>query len=229
MSNAAELKVLSSLAIKEAYLELLPQFERDSGRQVTTVWTGTVDIMKRMAAGEIFDLVIIATPSLEELVKQGKLVPGVDLVKSGVGIAVPAGAAKPDVSSSDALKKALLAAKSVGYSTGPSGVYLAGVFTRMGIADDIAPKVKQVPTGGSVGTLLASGEVELGFQQQSELIHFPGVDYVGPLPPEIQNITVFAGGIHAKANDPEGAKALVNLLTGPTAIPVIKKHGLEPG
>lgn len=230
-ANAAEIKVLSSNAIKEAYLELVPGFERVTEHKVATTWAGTVEIMKRMQAGETFDLIIMAGPSLDELVKLGKIVPGsrVDLVKSGVGVAVRAGAPKPDISSSDAVKKALLAARSIGFSTGPSGVYLAGLFQRMGIADEIKPKLKQVPPGVPVGTIIASGEAEIGFQQVSELIHVAGIDYLGPLPADIQRITVFSGGIHTGAKQADAAKALVKFLTAPAAVPVIKKHGLEPG
>lgn len=230
-ATAAEIKVLSSNAIKEAYLELVPGFERATEHKVATIWAGTVEIMKRMQAGETFDLIIMAGPSLDELVKLGKIVPGsrVDLVRSGVGVAVRAGAPKPDISSSDAVKKALLAARSIGFSTGPSGVYLAGLFQRMGIADEIKPKLKQVPPGVPVGTIIASGEAEIGFQQMSELIHVAGIDYLGPLPADIQRITVFSGGIHTGAKQADAAKALVKFLTAPAAVPVIKKHGLEPG
>jgi molybdate transport system substrate-binding protein len=230
-ATAAEIKVLSSNAIKETYLELVPGFERVTEHKVATIWAGTVEIMKRMQAGETFDLIIMAGPSLDELVKLGKIVPGsrVDLVRSGVGVAVRAGAPKPDISSSDAVKKALLAARSIGFSTGPSGVYLAGLFQRMGIADEIKPKLKQVPPGVPVGTIIASGEAEIGFQQMSELIHVAGIDYLGPLPADIQRITVFSGGIHTGAKQADAAKALVKFLTAPAAVPVIKKHGLEPG
>jgi molybdate transport system substrate-binding protein len=231
MADAAEIKVLASNAIKEAYLELVPQFEKTSENQVVTTWAGTVDIMKRMAAGETFDLVIMSGASLDELVKRGNIVPGtrVDLVKSGVGVAVRTGAPKPDISSGDALKKTLLSAKSIGLSTGPSGVYVAGLFQRMGISDEIKPKLKQVPPGVPVGTIIASGEAEIGFQQVSELIHVAGIDYIGPLPADVQHITVFSGGIHAGAKQPDAAKALVKFITAPAAVPVIKKHGLEPG
>lgn len=208
-ATAAEIKVLSSNAIKETYLELVPGFERVTEHKVATTWAGTVEIMKRMQAGETFDLIIMAGPSLDELVKLGKIVPGsrVDLVKSGVGVAVRAGAPKPDISSSDAVKKALLAARSIGFSTGPSGVYLAGLFQRMGIADEIKPKLKQVPPGVPVGTIIASGEAEIGFQQVSELIHVAGIDYLGPLPADIQRITVFSGGIHTGTKQADAAKA----------------------
>jgi molybdate transport system substrate-binding protein len=230
MANAAEIRVLSSNAIKEAYLELVPQFEKQSGHKVSTTWAPTVDIMKRMAAGETFDLVIMSADGIEKLSADGKLVGSrTDLVKSGIGVAVRKGAAKPDLSSGEAVKQALLAAKSIGYSTGPSGVYLAGLFARMGIADAIKPKVKVVTPGVPVGTLVASGEVELGFQQVSELLPVAGIDYVGPLPGDIQHISVFAGALHKGATNANGAKAWVSFLTAPAAVPVIKSKGLEPG
>jgi molybdate transport system substrate-binding protein len=157
MANAAEVKVLASNALKEAYLELVPAFERTTEHKVATTWAGTNDIMKRMAAGETYDLVIMAGPAIDELIKQGKVVAGsrVDLAKSGVGIAVRAGAPKPDISSGDAVKRALLAAKSIAHSSGPSGVYLAELFQRMGIADEIKPKIKQTTPGLPVGEVVA--------------------------------------------------------------------------
>ena len=223
-----EIKVLSSLATREAYLELVPQFERGTGNRVATTWAGTVDIMKRMSAGEIFDLVIVSSTSVDELIKQGKISGRrIDLAKTGIGVAVRAGTRKPDISSAGALKQSLLASKTVGYSTGPSGVYLAGVFERMGIAAEVKAKTRQVPSGGTVGPIIASGEAEIGFQQISELVHVPGVDFVGPLPPDIQHVTVFSAGLHAGAKQPNAAKALIDFLTAPGAAAVIKKAGLE--
>jgi molybdate transport system substrate-binding protein len=224
-----EINVLSSLAHREAYLELVPQFERSSGHKVSTTWAGTLDIMKRLAAGDIFDLVIVSSTSVDELIKQGKIVGSrVDLAKTGIGVAVRAGARKPDIDSADALKRALLAAKTVGYSTGPSGVYLAGLFERMGIAAEVKAKTRQVPSGGTVGPIIASGEAEIGFQQVSELVHVPGVDFVGPLPAEIQHVTVFSCGIQSGAKNPDAARALVGHLTAPATLTVYKKHGLDP-
>ena len=231
MANAVEIKVLASNAIKEAYLELVPGFEKATEHRVATTWAGTNDIMKRMQAGETFDLVIMAGPSIDELIKQGKIVAGsrVDLAKSGVGIAVRAGAPKPDISSGDALKRALLAARSIAYSSGPSGVYLAGLFQRMGIADEIKTKIKQTSPGSPVGEVIARGEAEIGFQQISELLPIAGIDYLGPLPAEIQHITVFSGGVHTGAKEPDAARTLVKFITAPAAVPVIKKKGMEPG
>ncbi len=172
--HAAEIRVLSTQATEQAYRELVPQFEKASGHKVTTVFTGTLDANKRLAAGETYDLLIMSAPSIEEHIKAGKVVAGsrVDLAKSGVGVGVKAGAPKPDISTTEALKRTLSAANTIGYSTGPSGIYMIGVFQRMGIADEIKHKLKQTPTGVFVGSIIASGEAEIGFQQVSELSHF---------------------------------------------------------
>jgi molybdate transport system substrate-binding protein len=225
-----EIKVLSSIATREAYLELVPQFERASGHKVSTTWAGTTAIMQRMAAGETYDLVMISSTELGELTRQGKIVSGsrADLAKSGIGIAVRAGAPHPDVSSSAALKQALLAAKTVGYTSGPSGVYMASLIERMGIAAEVKPKHRTVPSGGTVGTIVASGDAEIGFQQVSELVHIPGIDYIGPLPADVQCITVFSCGLQTGAPQPDAAKALVEFLTTPAAVAVMQKHALEP-
>ena len=229
-ASAAEIKVLASGATKEVIDEVLPQFEKSSGHKVVIAFTGTANIKKRIAAGEIYDLVIVGGPVIDAFVQQAKIRPGsrTDLMKSGVGVAVRAGAAKPDIGSSEALKKTLLAAKSIGYSSGPSGDYVMSLVERMGITDQIKPKLKQVPSGMRIGTILESGEAEIGFQQISELIHAKGIDYVGPLPCDVQKITVFSAGVHTGAQRPDAAKALVNLLTAPETAAVIKNHGMEP-
>lgn len=217
--------------MKETCLELVPQFEKASGHKVVTNWAGTADIMKRMKAGESADLVVVAANSLDELTKLGRIAPGsrVDIARSGIGAAVRKGAPKPDIGSGDALKRALLSAKSIAYSSGPSGVYLAGLFRRMGIAAELKPKLRQVPPGASAGEAVARGEAEIGFQQVSELVHVAGVDYLGPLPPEVQLVTVFSGGIHVGAKQPDAARGLVKFLTAPAAVPVIRKNGMERG
>ncbi len=197
--------------------------------QVT--FAGTVNIKKRIAAGEVFDVVMMAKPEIDALIQQGKMLAGsrVDIMKSGVGVAVKAGAPKPDISSPESLKKALLAAKSIGYSSGPSGVYMVKLFERMSIAEQVKPKLKQTVSPMRVGTLVARGDAEIGFQQVSELIHEPGIDFLGPLPAGVQEITVFSAGLHNGVTQPDAAKALVKFLTGPEAATVIKKHGMEPG
>jgi molybdate transport system substrate-binding protein len=231
IANAADIKVLSTQATEESYRELVPQFEKASGHKVTTVFTGTLDANKRLAAGETYDLLIMSGPSIDEHIKGGKVVSGsrVDLAKSGVGVGVRAGAPKPDIRTTEALKKTLLAAKSIGYSTGPSGVYMVSLLQRMGIAEEIKDKLRQTQTGVFVGSIIANGEAEIGFQQVSELSNFPGVDYVGPLPADIQQMTVFASGILVGAKESDAAKALVKFITTPAAGEAFKKRGMEPG
>ena len=231
MAQAADIRVLATPGIKEAYVELVPLFEKADGHKVVTTWVGTVDVMKRMKAGEVFDVVIVASNSLEELTDTGRLMAGsrADVARSGVGVAVRAGAPKPDIGSPDALKRALLAAKSIGISTGPSGVYLTELFQRMGLLEELKPKFRTPVSGAPVGELVAKGEAELGFQQVSELIHFPGVAFLGPLPAELQRITVFSGGVHAGSNEPDAARALLKFLSAPEHAALLQKHGLEPG
>lgn len=229
-AQSDEIKVIASAAVKEPYLELVHEFETASHHKVVTIWSGTADIMKRVRAGESADIVILGASSIDELIQLGKIVPGsrVMLMKSGVGVAVRAGAPKPDVSSGEALKRTLLSMSSIGYSSGPSGVYLDSLFQRMGIADVLTPKLRKGPSGSSVGEMIARGEVEIGFQQVSELIHVAGIDFLGPLPPDIQHVTEFSSGIHASAKRPDAAKALVTFLSSPAATPIIKKSGMEP-
>jgi len=174
--------------------------------------------------------VIMAAGAIDELIKLGKIAAGsrVDLAKSGVGVAVRAGAPRPDISSGEALKRAVLAAKSIVYSHGPSGVYIAGLFQRMGIAEELKSKIKQVQ-GEPAGAVVARGEAEIGFQQMSELLPVPGIDLLGPLPADVQQITVFSAGLHVGAKAPDAARALVKFMTAPAAVPVIRKKGMEPG
>jgi molybdate transport system substrate-binding protein len=223
----AEITVMASLAFKAAYLELVPKFEAASGHKVTTLWVPSVDMRTRLKGGEVVDLVIMSRGAIEELPAGVVASNGItDLARAGVGVAVKAGAPRPDIGSVEALKQTLLAAKSVAYSTGPSGVYLDKLFERMGIADAIQAKLKRIkdePTGA----LVARGDAEIGFQQKSELLPVAGIDYVGPLPAEVQNITVFSAAVHAKAREPDATWALVKFLTAPAAASVIEKTGME--
>lgn len=227
---AADIAMLATGATKEIVLELIPQFEKSSGYKVVATWTGTEGIRKKMGDGEVYDLIIVGAPVVDTFIQQGKIAPGsrTELMKSAVGVAVRAGAPKPDIGSPQAVKKMLLAAKSIGYSTGPSGDHVVSLIERFGITDQIKPKLRQVPTGARIETIIATGEAEIGFQQISELIRAPGIDYIGPLPSDIQKITVYSAGIHASAKQPEAARALVKSLIGGTAAPVIKHHGMEP-
>jgi molybdate transport system substrate-binding protein len=231
LTNAAEIRVLSTQGTEQAYRELIPQFEKSTGHKVTTIFTGTLDAQKRLAAGESYHMIIMAGPSVDAQIKAGKVVAGsrVDIAKSGIGVGVPRGAPRPDISTSEALKKTVLAAKSIGYSTGPSGVYMMSLFEKLGVADQVKNKLKQTPTGVFVGTIIANREVEIGFQQVSEIGNFPGVDYVGPLPADVQQTTVFSSGLIVGTKEAEAAKALVKFLTTPEAGAAFKKRGMEPG
>jgi molybdate transport system substrate-binding protein len=231
MAQAADITVLATPGIKEAYVELAPQFEKANKHKVTTTWAGTADVMKRMKAGEVFDAVILASDSLEDLIDTSRVMAGSrsDVARSLVGVGVKAGAPKPDISTTDAVKKALAAAKSVVISTGPSGVYLNGLFEKLGVMADLKPKLKVTPSGVAVGDWLAKGEGELGFQQVSELIHYPGVQFVGALPQDIQKVTVFSGGVPASSREPDTARAFLQFLAAPEHQAVLKKHGLDLG
>jgi molybdate transport system substrate-binding protein len=225
----AELRVMSSLATKEAYLELLPQFEKSSGHKVATSWVGMVDILKRIKGGETTDVVIGSAAAVDELTQAGKLAaPRTDIAKSGVGVAVRAGAPRPDISSGEAVKRALLKAGSIGYSSGPSGVYLSRLFEKWGVAAELKPKITQTQPGVAVGALVARGEVEIGFQQVSELLPVAGIDLIGPLPADIQIVTVFAGAAHVAAKERDAARALLAFLGSPAAAAVMRRKGLEP-
>ena len=223
----AALTVMMSLAFKPAYLALLPEFERTTGCQVETIRAASADIPQRLAAGEIVDVVIGSARSIDGMIEAGNLVqPRFDLATCGVGAAVKAGAPKPDISTADALKQAVLNARSVVYSHGPSGVYLARLFERMGIAEAIASKVKRVK-GVPAGESVACGEAELGFQQMSELLPVEGLDIIGPLPAEVQEITLFSAALHTRSPHRENARALIDHLCGPAAASIIESTGMS--
>lgn len=230
-AQAADITVLATPGIKEAYVELAPLFEKAGKHKVTTTWAGTADVMKRMKAGEVFDAVILASDSLEDLIDTSRVMAGSrsDVARSLVGVGVKAGAPKPDISTTDAVKKALAAAKSVVISSGPSGVYLNTLFDKLGVMAELKPKLKVTPSGVAVGDWLAKGEGELGFQQVSELIHYPGVQFVGALPQDIQKVTVFSGGVPAASREPDAALAFLQFLAAPQHQAVLKKHGLDLG
>lgn len=230
-AQAAEVKLIASAAMKEILGELLPLFEKATGHAVKATWSGTEAATKRLREGETFDVVLIAGANIDRLMTEGRIVAGsrADVARSGIGVAVRAGLPKPDISSGEAVKKAVLAAKTVAYSSGPSGFYLADLFKRWGISGEIQSKVIQTPSGVQVGEVVARGEAELGFQQVSELMHVKGIDYLGPLPPEIQHVTLFSAGLHATAAAPAAAEALVKFLTRPEAAPILRAAGMEPG
>ena len=232
MSAAASPKLvgISSIATRELLAELAPAFERQSGRNVAFESGGGVDVAKRVGAGELFDVVVLASSAIDKLIAAGRVVAEskVDLARSGIAVAVRSGAPRPDIASEEALRRAVLSARTVGYSTGPSGVALAALFERWGIAAGIKDRIVVAPPGVPVGTLVARGEVELGFQQLSELIHVSGIDVIGQLPPAIQLITTFSAGICTSSTEPDAARSLLDFLTSPQSAGAMQRHGLEP-
>ena len=233
--HAAEIRVVSSGGFAAAYRALAPGFEHATGDTLVTEWGpsmgNTVNaVPARLRRGEPIDVVIMVGYALGDLVKQGKVVADsrANLARSGIGAAVRAGASKPDIGSVDALRRTLLAAKSIAYSDSASGVYIQDVlFKRLGIADQVAGKARMIPAE-PVGEVVARGEAEIGFQQISELKPIPGIELVGPLPPEAQKYTIFSAGIVTGSKEPEAARALVKFLASPAAAPAIKESGMEP-
>ena len=231
IAGAAEIKVLSTMALRSVMEQMIPEFERASGHKVSIAYETSNLIANRIKNGESADLAILTPPLIDELAKLGRIAAGsnVALARSGVGIAVRAGAPKPDIGSAEALKRALLNAKSIAYtSTGQSGTYFAGLIERLGIAAEVKAKAK-IPTGGSTGELVAKNEAEMAVQQIPELMATPGIELVGPLPPELQYVTVFSAGVFAGAGQADAAQALLKFLSTPAAARVIKAKGMEPG
>jgi molybdate transport system substrate-binding protein len=234
-ANAAEVRVMISGGLTAAYKELVPEFERLTGNKVLTAYgpsmgTTVNAIPIRLERGEPADVLIMVGYALGDLVKQGKVVADsrVDLVKSPIGIAVKSGAAKPDISSADAVKRALLATKTIAYSDSASGVYVSTeMFEKLGIADAMKDKARKIPAT-PVGEIVARGDAEIGFQQVSELLPVQGIDIIGQLPSELQKVTVFSAGIASVAKEPDAGKALIKFLASPTASAVIIKSGMEP-
>jgi molybdate transport system substrate-binding protein len=224
------LKLISSMATREVLAELVARHQRATGRQVVSEAGGGVDVAKRVQGGEALDVVVLASNAIDKLIADGKALPGsrVDLVKSGVAVAVKAGAPRPEIDTEEAVKRAVQSARTLSYSTGPSGVYLEKMFERWGLLADLRSRIVVPPPGVPVGSLVAKGSVELGFQQLSELMNLPGIEVLGPLPPAIQTITTFSGGISRQCSDIEAARSLLAYLASPATAPVKQQHGMDP-
>ena len=229
---AAEIKVLTAGAFKQIVLAVVPDFEKQSGHKVAVDNDTVGALVKRIKDGEAFDVAVLTPAAVDELAKAGKVADGskTALARVGVGDMVKAGAPAPDIGSVEAFKRALLAAKSVAYidpaSGGSSGIYVANLLQKLGIADDVKPKAK-LKQGGYVADLVKSGEAEIGIHQISEIVPVKEVTLVGPLPSEIQNYTTYAAGISASAKDSAAAKALVSVFSGPAAAAVLKDKGMD--
>lgn len=234
-ASAAEVRVMISGGLTAAYKALVPEFERATGHKVLTAYgpsmgTTANAIPVRLERGEPADVLIMVGYALDDLAKQGKVIADsrVELVKSPIGVAVKSGSPKPDISSADAVKRALLAAKTVAYSDSASGVYVSTeMFARLGIADAMKDKARKIPAT-PVGEIVAHGDAELGFQQISELKPVEGIDIVGPLPAELQQITIFSAGIATVSKEPDAGKALIKFLGSPAARAELVKSGMDP-
>ena len=234
-AKAAEIDAFISTALKTVTDELLPPFQRDSGNTVHALYAPPGALLKHFAAGEPADIFLTGREAIDRLIGDGKIVPGrIDLATTGIGICVRRGAPKPDVATPEALRRALLEARSVGYAS-PAGGSITGphierMFARLGIADQMAAKTKLSAGGpnGRVSVLVSSGEAEIGLQQVSELLSNPDVEVIGMLPADLQQTTVYSAGITVSAKQPDAAKALIEALKAPSTAPIWKAKGLEP-
>lgn len=232
MQNIPPLTItgISSMATRQLLAELVADYKKQAYIAIQIASVGGVDAAKRVQAGEAFDVVVLASDAIDKLIAAGHIDPAskVNMVDSGVAVAVKAGAALPDISSEAAVKTAVLAAKTLSYSTGPSGVALAKLFERWGIAEQIAPRIVQAPPGVPVGSLVAKGEVELGFQQLSELIGLDGITVVGPLPPDIQITTTFSAGVCTASKQADVVKQLLAFMASSQTAEAKRRQGMTP-
>jgi molybdate transport system substrate-binding protein len=229
MADPAPIKVLSGGAMRSLMVEIAPLFERTRGAKVEIEFRLTSVLKKEIEDGAIFDVALLPRPELDELVQTGKIRAGstADITRSAVGLAVRAGAPKPDIATVAAFKRTLMAARSIAYSDGPSGAYIAALLERLGIAGAMKPKTKL--TGGPVAELVASGEAEIGMQQIVAILPVKGAELVGPLPSELQNVIIYAAGIAARAPGPVAARAFIEFMTASDAIRLIRAKGMAPG
>src|SRR5262245_44123850 len=228
-ASAAEIRLVSSNALKSVLEEIAPQFEKTTEHKLVFVWGQAALLKGRIESGEALDATILTTAGIDDLIKQGKLdgTTRTPLVRSSIGVAVRKGAPKPDISTTEAFKRALLNAKSIGYvEQGQTGIYLKDLFVRLGIADEIKSKIKLAPTAAA--EFVARGEAEIGMTQISEILPVAGAELVGPLPPDIQLYTNFASAVGAAAKQPDAAKVLLKFLITPETVRVMKAKGLEP-
>ncbi len=224
------IRAICSMATRPLMLELAAAYGQESERTVALEAAGGVDVAKRVQAGESFDVVALASNAIDQLLRDGYLLPGtrVDVACSGVAIGVRAGAPRPDVATEDAVRRAVSNARTIGFSTGPSGVHLANLFARWGIAEAIEGRIVRAPPGVPVGRLIVDGEVDLGFQQLSELKFLPGIDVLGPLPPEIQLLTTFSAGAGATTTQPNAARSFLSFLSSPATADAKRRNGMAP-
>lgn len=230
-SHAAEITVLGSPGTRAPYSLLIPQFEKATGHTVKTTWGGVQEVHKRVAGGEVADVIMVPAEQIDDLIRQGKLIPDsrVDVATSGIGVAIRTGAPKIDAASSDGIRKALIAAKTIAYSTGPSGLHIARVIEQWGLTAQLKSKIVPPIPNVPIGEIVARGDAEIGFQQVSELLPVKGIDYLGALPKDINEITVFSAAVHKAAKQVDAGRALLKFLTAPDAAKAIRSTGMEPG
>jgi molybdate transport system substrate-binding protein len=230
----APLKLLSSMATRDVLGALVALYERANAQGVAAEAAGGVDVAKRIQQGEAVDVVVLASNAIDKLIADGKLIAGdlaggrVDLVKSGIALAVRAGAPAPSIATEAEVRRAVLAAKSLSFSTGPSGVYLEKLFERWGVLAELRDRIVVPPPGVAVGSLVAEGRAELGFQQLSELLPLAGITVLGGLPDAVQSITTFSGGVSAGSGNPDAARALLAFMASPAVADVKRRFGMEP-
>ena len=224
------LRGISSMATRQVLGDLASAYVARNGRQVAMESVGGVDAARRVQAGEAFDIVVLASDAIDKLMASGHAAAGsrVDIVRSGVAVAVRAGAPRPDIGSEDAVRRAVLAAPSIGYSTGPSGTAVLQLFERWGIAGQVRGRLVQARPGVPVGTMVATGQVALGFQQFSELNDLAGVEVVGPLPAAIQITTIFSGAICTASGQPDAVRELLAFMASPANADTKRRHGMDP-
>jgi molybdate transport system substrate-binding protein len=217
------------MAARDVLREMASRYERETSRVVSTEAAGGIEVARRVRDGETADVVVLASNVIDALIGEGRLISGsrVDLVRSGIAIAVRADGARPDVGTEGQVRSAVLAARSVSYSSGPSGVYLEGLFDRWGILPAIRGRIVVPPPGVAVGSLVASGTAEIGFQQLSELSNVAGIQILGPLPPEIQSMTIFSGGVPVSSAHPTRARELLAFMASPATAALKVLHGME--
>ena len=234
LTSAAEVKVFSTIGVQSALEELAPKFEQASGHKLNITWATAAILVKRVQAGETADLMVLTRQGLDALTKDGKASEGAsaNFASSGIAVVVKKGAPKPDISTPDAYKKALLEAKTIAYSDpaagGASGVYVAKTLDRMGIAEQMKAKTKHPPPSGNSAILVANGEADIAIQQAPEVISVAGIDVVGPPPGDLNNITVYAAGVGAGSHQAAAANALIQFLHTPEAAAVFKAKGITP-
>ena len=234
VANAAEIKVIGSPGTRAPYTLLVPGFEKATGHKVTTTWGGVTEVWKRVGGGEVADVVMLPLAQIDDLLGRAQArfpmqLQGLDVAKSGIGVAIRTGAPKIDAGSSDGIRKALIGAKTIAYSAGPSGIHIEHLIAKWGLTDQLKSKIVPPIPNVPIGEMVARGDAEIGFQQVSELLPVKGIDYLGPLPADINEVTVFSAAVHKAAGPTDAARALLKYLTAPEAAAIIRKTGMEPG